>query len=244
MAVKNTKILCMVVFLDYDGTLVPIEDSPEKAKIPRSKKEFLKKIARNCIVSIVTGRDMKSFSEVFGDVPNDLFVITSHGYRIYKGDNMIWTLGGCEIPDIAHFEKEIKRYRGALLESKDMGFAVHYRNLSEEDAKSLIVVVDKFLSVNPPVKVIRGKKVIEAIYCKADKGTGVSKLLELIGYGGEEEVIYFGDDTTDLDGMREVKRIGGRTYFVGEHKPKEADHIVSDPEKVYELLIRLCMTSR
>ncbi len=233
----------VILFLDYDGTLVHIAKSPEEAKIKPENKTFLEKVAKTCTLSIITGRDIKSFREVFGTISEDIFVITSHGHEIYRGERLLWKHGDCNPPPLEPLKDKLKSFEGSLLEIKKMGFAVHYRNVADSEVGDLLREVEEFLEKNTPVKIIRGKKVIEAIYCKVDKGTGVRKLLELIGWRGEG-LAYFGDDTTDLDGMRAVKELGGKTFFVGDAKPPVADDLLSNPEEVYEVLKSLCTTKR
>ena len=48
------------LFLDYDGTLTPIVETPDKAVISQEAKELLKKLSKNhdCKISIISGRSL------------------------------------------------------------------------------------------------------------------------------------------------------------------------------------------
>jgi len=53
----------------------------------------------------------------------------------------------------------------------------------------------------------------------------------------EEEVIYMGDDKTDLIAFEKVKKLGGKTIYVG--KPVDsvqADIFLKDVDEVYKYL--------
>jgi len=74
----------MFLFLDYDGTLVPITREPDEALIPPQRKEFLRLLSENINLSIVTGRSFTSLVRVFGELPQSMYAITSHGAVIHR----------------------------------------------------------------------------------------------------------------------------------------------------------------
>ncbi len=228
----------MIVLLDYDGTLVPIVEDPRKAFISPQKKEFLKELSRKHTVAIVTGRDMRSFSEVFGDIPESLYVITSHGAKLYKGSELIKTFFPYKVPNLKPLREKVKTLPGVVLEEKEGCFALHFRNFDGNE-ETVRKVFEDFIKKHPPVKVIEGKKVLEGVYGEFDKGKGIEEFLKFLGWDKKQRVVYIGDDTTDLDAMRKVKALGGETVFVGKNKPPEADKALGSVEEVYEFLSRL-----
>ena len=56
------------LFLDYDGTLTPIVESPDKAIISRKTMEILKGLSKNphCRVAIISGRALKDIKNKIG----------------------------------------------------------------------------------------------------------------------------------------------------------------------------------
>ncbi len=225
----------MILLLDYDGTLTPIVPDPNRAYIERERKEFLDRLSKEHTLAIVTGRDMKSFRSVFGKVPKSLYVITSHGAKLYKGERLLKELFPSKVPDLSPLREKVRKLEGVVLEEKEGCFALHFRNFKgdEEHIKKLF---SEFIKDNPPAKVIEGKKVLEGVYGDFDKGKGVEEFLKFLGWEGEEGLLYIGDDTTDLYAMEKVRSLGGRTIFVGTEKPLQADEVLPDVEAVYRFL--------
>jgi len=225
----------MVILLDYDGTLTPIVARPDKAKIEKGRKDFLEKLSKKHTLAIVTGRSMDSFKEVFGSVPNTVYLITSHGAKVYKGEELVKELTSNSLPDLTPLKRVVEEKEGLILEEKDGCFALHYRNFkgTEEEVKRLF---REFIDRHPPHTVLEGKKVLEAVYSDRNKGKAVEDFLKLLGWDGREKVIYIGDDTTDLYALRKVREIGGLPVFVGENKPPEAELLLKNVDEVYEFL--------
>ncbi|CAM9167708.1 unnamed protein product, partial [Discosporangium mesarthrocarpum] len=70
----------VVLFLDYDGTLSPIVDQPDKAFMKEGMRPVLAEAARLFTTAIVTGR---SKEKVYDFVQLDcVFYAGSHGFEI------------------------------------------------------------------------------------------------------------------------------------------------------------------
>src|SRR5690606_7313085 len=46
-----------ILFLDFDGTLVPLEKNPQNVRLPEEVKETLLAISTKCTIVIVSGRE-------------------------------------------------------------------------------------------------------------------------------------------------------------------------------------------
>ncbi len=225
----------MIFLLDYDGTIVPIQKYPHLAKISKDTKDTLTELSEIHKVAIVTGRDIESFRGVFGKIPENIYVVTSHGLEIYKGEELINILSEYNMPDTSDLEKRLKEFEGIFFEKKRGGFAIHYRNF-KGDIEMLENIFDSFVKENPPHKVIKGKKIFEAVYSKANKGKGIEELFKITGWD-PEEAVYLGDDTTDFDAFESIRKLGGKAYYVGKVKPPvPIDGILKSPEEVIKWL--------
>ncbi len=223
----------MFLFLDYDGTLVPITREPEDAVIPEERKNFLKELSIKVNLSIVTGRSFKSLEMVFGIVPQSIFAVTSHGAVIHRDSKEIFRAEG-SIPDLLPLRKRISSLNGVIFEEKDLCFAIHYRKAPELEEK-VREVFEEFVKRHPPVRIIEGKMVLEALYGDFDKGKGVERVLSITGYSCGE-IIYIGDDKTDLIAFEKVKELGGKTVFVGNGNNVPADLVLENVDEVYRYL--------
>ena len=228
----------MILLLDYDGTLVPIVEHPDRAKIGREEKKLLIKLSEQHTVAIVTGRDIESFRRVFGKIPDSIYVISSHGTKVFRNEALVKEFSSGKIPDLGELMEKIKDMKGVFVEKKEGCFALHYRGYRGDEEEVRKVFRD-FVVKHPPRKVIEGKKVLEALYTDQDKGRAVADFLRLTGWNGREPVIYIGDDVTDLYAFRKVKELGGTALFVGEEKPPEADGVLRDVQEVYSFLRKL-----
>jgi len=225
----------MILLLDYDGTLVPIVEHPDRAAIGREEKKLLTKLSKKHTLALVTGRDIESFKRVFGEIPDSIYVISSHGSRIFRNETLIKEFSAEKLPDLGELKEKIKDMEGVFIEKKEGCFALHYRGY-RGDEEAVRRVFRDFVKKHPPRKVIEGKKVLEALYTDQDKGRAVANFLRLLNWDGREPVIYIGDDVTDLYAFRKVKELGGTALFVGEEKPPEADGILRNVQEVYSFL--------
>jgi trehalose 6-phosphate synthase/phosphatase len=194
------------LFLDYDGTLVPLKSKPEYAHPDNQLLNLLKTISsdpKNKVV-IISGRDKDSLGSWFKDLPG-IDLIAEHGFWRKKD--------GCEWVSTAYASDEwkiklmqilevfINRTPGTFIEEKSNSLAWHYRNadlnLGEGRSRELIDLL-QYLTTNLQLNVLEGKKVVEVKNSDVNKGTAI---LEWIN---EEDdfILAAGDDWTDEDMFR------------------------------------------
>ena len=70
------------IFLDYDGTLTPIVKEPSKAVLSDDMRNIIRNLAKNCMVSIISGRDLDDVRKMV-DLTN-LIYAGSHGFEIFS----------------------------------------------------------------------------------------------------------------------------------------------------------------
>jgi trehalose 6-phosphate phosphatase len=240
------------VFLDYDGTLTPIVDRPEDARISQSMREAVRELAQRCTVCVVSGRDRPVVQELMG--VDDLVVAGSHGFDI-------WSPEGGEIEHdaaagseellervTAQLHEELDPIEGALVEPKKASVAVHYRLVSDAERPTVEAVVERLLSEHSEeLKVTPGKMVYE-LQPKLDwdKGKAVLYLLEALDLEGDEIMpIYVGDDITDEHAFEALSG-RGIGVFVGRADDPElagrdsaADFVLDSTEEVEQFLKQL-----
>ncbi len=192
-----------LIFLDYDGTLVPFYSRPEYA-VP--SKEVMENLSKLCddkknIVIIISGRDKENLEKWFGEL--NLQIIAEHGawrfnlekkWVMNKALKNDWKVNIRQI-----FELYTDRLPGSFIEEKDYSIAWHYR-LADYDQSSDRVkeIIDDLViyTANHDLQVIRGNKVIEV------RNTGINKgdsALEFLNQVESEFILALGDDFTDED---------------------------------------------
>ncbi|MGF1510604.1 MAG: trehalose-phosphatase [Myxococcota bacterium] len=197
----------LAIGLDYDGTLAPIVDTPEKAVATESIRRTvgdLQSDPRN-LVAVVTGRSIADLARVF-PVARSLWVIGRHGMQQAAP-------GGVPRPppelDVEATSRALNPLRSeiaalrrvhpeARLEDKQIALTLHTRRLVPA-AESEVQAA--FHRATPPgFHVMVGKRVIEARPEGFDKGRAFANLLQRLM--PDALPIYIGDDTTDEDVFR------------------------------------------
>ena len=218
-----------VFFFDYDGTLTPIINDPEKAFISKEKKKLLKKLSSSHNVAIVSGRDMMDIRQFVG--LNKLIYAGSHGFRISGPDGlyMMQEKAVDLLPGLDHMEKELvntleKEIPGVSIERKHFAIAIHYRNAPPGSFVTVNDHADRLIAGNDNFKKGRGKKILE-IKPSLDwhKGKAVEWIMNELGFSfpGEYLPMYIGDDITDEDAFRTLSD-DGIGILVGSHSQLSA----------------------
>ena len=235
----------LAVFLDYDGTLTPIVESPDKAVLSEEMRSTVEELARYCTVGVMSGRDLKDVQELVGI--DSIYYGGSHGFDIAgPREHKLESQQGTEfLPILDTAEQALKNrlahITGALVERKKFSIAVHYRRVADDRVPEVENVVDEVLSSESRLHKSSGKKVFE-LQPKIDwhKGKALLWLLDELELN-EPDVLpfYIGDDTTDEDGFRAL-RDQGITIVVEEgSRTTEAQYRLANPDEVREFLQKL-----
>lgn len=240
----------VMLFLDYDGTLVPITKTPDKAIIQKATKDLLKQLSKihNCKLVIISGRDLKDIKKKVG-IKNVIYV-GNHGFQIQgpkiKFNSPISHGYKTTLKKIkSDLARKVCVVKGAFIEDKELSLSLHYRMVSPCHTSLLKTffhdVTDCYLA-NNKIKIKKGKKVLE-IRPAVDwnKGEAVLWLLARQQYILKNDKIlpiYIGDDVTDEDAFRVLKN-EGIGIFVGKPRKSYAGFYLKNPEEVRFFLIQL-----
>jgi trehalose 6-phosphate synthase/phosphatase len=194
------------LFIDYDGTLVPIELTPDLAQLPAwTKKEIESLLHYSWLdVVIVSGRDSNFLSRQFAGLP--VHIAAEHGAKYFNPNEGRWKRRAhrsraswypAALKIISDYTSRVPL---SQIEKKSFAIAWHYRQSPTEygelQARKLAEELELGLA-NLPVSILRGKKVIEVRAIEADKGIFASEWLENASV--PTAGIAFGDDRTDED---------------------------------------------
>ncbi|XP_017220615.1 probable trehalose-phosphate phosphatase F isoform X1 [Daucus carota subsp. sativus] len=246
----------IVMFLDYDGTLSPIVDDPDRAFMSADMRCAVKNVAKHFPTAIISGRRRDMVSELVG--LTELYYAGSHGLDIKFPVRDILT-ASIDHPNMEKFsdqqDKEVNLFQpareflpmidevfrtlvkitsditGALVENHKFCASVHYRNVDEKSWATVAQRVHDVLKDYPRLRLTHGRKVLEVRpVIDWNKGKAVEFLLEsMTDLGNSEEVlpIYIGDDRTDEDAFK-VLRQGNRGYgILVSSVPKESNAFFS-----------------
>ena len=232
----------LALFLDIDGTLVPIAPTPAEVRPSPLLPELLARAARDLgdALAIVSGREITSIDQVtHGAVP---YAAGSHGAEFRLGRGQTVLRPGPQ-PDIAGLESDVlvcmRDWPGLLIEPKRAGLAVHYRQapllgprVRDELAALLTRRGQKDLAL------LQGDHVVEVRSPSHNKGEAVDRIMREPVFRGRRP-IFIGDDVTDEDGFLAVQELGGTAIIVGERRPTLATRKLASVDAVLDLLSRI-----
>ena len=224
-----------MLLLDYDGTLVPIAPSPDMARLSSQTRGILEEISLCAAfeLAIISGRSLSDIKALVG--LEDIAYAGNHGLEIECRPLL-------EIVE-QRIEEQLAGVEGVFIEDKGLTLSVHYRLVQEpmvKEVRNLILKAIRSCMKEGNFKLTRGKKVIEIRPpLEWDKGKAIEWLLEIYGRPGNLP-IFAGDDATDEDGFKVVRKLGGISIFVGrEIIPVSADYYVNSPSELCSWLASL-----
>ncbi len=220
----------MALFLDFDGTLVDIAETPDAILVPDGLLRRLEALAARVDgrLALITGR---SQSDIGGHLGRGAIrIVGSHGAE--QGDVTVpaVTLSGDTTMAIASLAA---RWPHLLVETKPHGMAIHYRQ--EPHAEAAVFSVMDDIAEREGLAVRRGKMVVELGPAQANKGRAVARLLDQSPYAGATPV-FIGDDITDEDGFAAAAAAGGHGILVGAPRPTIAHYRLPGTREVYNWL--------
>ncbi|MBO8127905.1 MAG: trehalose-phosphatase [Peptococcaceae bacterium] len=232
------------LMLDYDGTLVPIADTPWKAIPDQTLRDLLTALAHRpgIKIAIISGRPLADLADLLPS--NPIYLVASHGLTIrYPDGSVEHTIDYSSLkPVIDEIAREARllcsRHSGLLIEHKEAGLALHYR-LAEPTL--VPAVVTAFRDMARPylesysLELLPGKKVLELRPRGVNKGSAVIRLLDLHNWFP----VYIGDDFTDEEVFRHLKGWGCTVLVSRESRTTAARFRLRHPGDVREFLALL-----
>ena len=220
-------------FLDYDGTLAPIVDDPAAAVPHPDAPDLLRKLSARHPLWIVTGRDLQALSS-FLDQP--LHAIGLHGAQegiVGRHANSLMSDAAAEA--LRERRASVPSIEGLRVEEKDRSFALHYREVADEDA-TRGRLQDWLADLPDVLDAIWGKKVVELRPDGLTKGTAVRRLAEEHPHCTP---VSLGDDVTDEDAFTALQAMDrdAVTVKVGNDDTRASARL-DGPDAVMEYLRR------
>lgn len=186
----------LLVACDYDGTLAPIVDDPDRALPHPESVAALRSLAAlpASTVAVVSGRAFRDLAALTG-LSQDVHLIGSHGAEFEAG--LADALGPEARALHEKLRAELSRLAdrpGVGLEVKPASIAVHVREAPPEVGEAVLAAVRDGPAGWDGVHVTEGKAVIELAVVHTDKGAALDLVRERVD---ATAVVFLGDDVTD-----------------------------------------------
>jgi trehalose 6-phosphate phosphatase len=195
----------LLVALDFDGTLAPEVDDPERARaLPEAREAVLRLLDMpNTRVALVSGRALASLERV-SQLPDTALLVGSHGIEL-RLDNPEdgLALNEAEQANVELLHAVLGEVADSIdqvwLEPKPAGFALHTRLATESNSRvAHLVALSEATAELHDLTVRSGKNVLEFSVRSTTKGEAIEHLRT---YTRATAVFFAGDDVTDEDGF-------------------------------------------
>lgn len=216
-------------FIDLDGTLVDIVDSPAAIAVDAGLRDLLERLRLACggAVALVSGRALADLDHHLH--PLQFPAAGQHGLEHRDAAGAV-TRRGIDpfVMDTlrAALAPVVQRHPDLLLEDKGQSLALHYRRQPRLAPYLHRLMHDLASGLSGLVELQRGKRVIEARPAGWHKGTAIAGFLAESPFRGRRPV-FVGDDVTDENGFVIVNALQGVSVKVG-RGPTAAHYRLAD----------------
>ena len=233
------------IFSDYDGTLTPITDKPDRAVLSEKKKTLLRSLSENpryklAIVSARPSEDVQNLLRM-----KSVFYIGNHGLEIIGPSlHMMHPKVEAFIPliDLVRkgLQKELDSIPGVEIEDKRLTLTVHYRSVAREKTAEIRRILRERMQKFDLI-VSQGKKAYDIKpNIKWNKGDASRWLLEAVDR--DALPIYMGDDASDEDAFGSLEN--GITILVSKtRRQSRAKYFLRSTTEVEKFLSHLLRLS-
>lgn len=217
---------------DVDGTLSPIVENPDEARVSPHILKLLADLAEELsLVALVSGRRVEDLSQRVG-LPNVVYV-GNHGLERWV-EGRIETNAEAQafLPALQAAKEDLlsieKEEEGVFLEDKGITFSLHYRqNPSPENFVLERRATLETVAARHGLLLSMGRKVFEfKPPVQIDKG---SAFRQLVAEAELEAAIYLGDDNTDtaaLNAARQLREEGiCEAWGIGVQADEESEEV-------------------
>ncbi|WP_045388488.1 trehalose-phosphatase [Falsirhodobacter sp. alg1] len=197
------------LFLDIDGCLIDLADTPDGITIPEGLPALLAHLSKRLggALALVTGREGTWVDRTFA--PQKFPLAALHGFQMRQADG---TFGTAPVPDgLDHARAHLASFagqQGVTLEDKGTAIALHYRNAPERQQEVETTMRDLASNLGPAWELQFGKMVVEMRPAGATKGAAVRSFMESAPFAGRKPVTI-GDDITDETMFPVANEMGG-----------------------------------
>lgn len=218
------------LFLDVDGTLLEIRDTPSAVVADQD----LRKLLHDCqavlggALCLVSGRSIAEVDRIMAPARYDA-VAGAHGAELRIAGKRIPNETTASFPAAAaqDLQSFADRHDGLLLERKQGGVSLHFRKAPTLEPECRAAVTSLLGKLGDDFRLIAGKMVFEIAPAAHNKGAAIRRACAESPFA-DRTPVFIGDDVTDEDGFEAVNRLGGVTVRVGGNDDSAAKFTLPD----------------
>ncbi len=223
----------VALFLDVDGTLLDLADTPDAVHVEAALLDSLEGASRRLdgALALLSGRPLAELDALFDWYGRPAAGL--HGGELRGPDGRTQLAGDlAAFAGVrAHAATLVGEVHGVILEDKQRALALHFRRapaalgIAEQIASELLQHAGAAYTLQ------RGDHVIELKPAGVDKGGALAALMQAPPFR-DRTPWMLGDDLTDEDAFAYVNAHAGISVIVGARRPTAAHHALPDPATV------------
>jgi trehalose 6-phosphate phosphatase len=202
-------------FLDVDGTLLDLVATPDAVHADPELLGMLDALRRASggALALLSGRRLGDLDRIFW--PLCLPAAGIHGLERRRADGTVEIMAADAVRPLREpLVAFAAQNPGLYLEDKGLALALHYRGAPHREAATRAFARALAARSSPALRLLEGKMVVEFHSGHADKGRAIDSFMAEPPFQGRRPV-FAGDDVTDEDGFRAIRRLGGIALRIG-----------------------------
>jgi trehalose 6-phosphate phosphatase len=233
------------LFLDFDGTLVDIAETPDAVAVPPKLPYLLDELRRHLggALALVSGRTISAIDLMLKPMTFDVAGLHGLEYRSNRRIRRCDPEAHSEIRRaVLLLAEQLRPLDGVVVEDKGCSVAVHWRLAPQKREIVVEAATRLFADLGPGYHLQLGKAVVEILPAQYSKGQAIQSFMQEPPFLGRRP-IFIGDDLTDESGFRVVNAVEGISVRVGRGSTG-ARHFVDSPASIRALLARWVAAGR
>ncbi len=226
------------LFLDIDGTLIDLADTPEGVRTPTGLPDVLQALAARMggALALVTGRQVALADRLFA--PHRFPIAGLHGAELRGSDGEL--IPADQPPALDEVRRALAtvpdELPGVLFEDKGAALALHYRQAQGTRDTVAALMEEQLARIGEGWELLHGKMVVELRPAAKDKGRALRAFLDSAPFRGRTP-LAIGDDVTDEAMFAVANALGGRSIRIAPpDQPTAAQATLPTPERLRQLL--------
>jgi trehalose 6-phosphate phosphatase len=226
------------LFLDVDGTLLELAETPQGVHVSTNLKHLLETVRWRLdgALALVSGRSLANLDNLF--TPLKFIGSGVHGCERRTADGHVLRpeVDAATISRVrTQLAEFVRSHEGLLLEDKHYAVAMHFRRAPEMRDEVYRVMNEVLVHLGPTFALQAGKSVLELRPGAWTKGSSITSFMQEAPFMGRTPV-FIGDDVTDEDAFEVVNEMKGVSIRVGQAAATCAKHRLGSVSEVLRWL--------
>jgi len=203
------------VFLDIDGTLLDLANTPDAVVVPPHLHGLLHRLAHRVqgALALISGRSLTDIDRLFGP---GLAVAAEHGAMLRDAaghiiESMMESTALAAL--IGPLRELVAAHPGTLLEEKRYGVVLHWRG-AQQAAANLVERATALAAPVPGLLLQPAHAALEIRLRGPGKAAALDRFMRIPPFAGRRP-LFIGDDLTDEPAIARAAALGGHGLHVG-----------------------------